>query len=233
MSPQVVNERNSPFTFCIASHQVLLRTLLRDRLIRDLHAKNAWEVSSQHELTRSLPNLRVPDLLILDADLPGDDVLACARQSLAKRYVRRIVLLTDLPAAFIAQQSLRLGFHGIITKRDSLANIQNALRAILNGGLFVSPNVCIAEANVFSRVLTPREISVIVASAKGISASTTARELKLATPTVVTHRRNSMRKIGVRSQTELVLFAIWAGMVTLEQGLAGGIPRLLGKHREF
>ncbi len=215
----LVFERGAPmpFTFGIASHQLLFRALLRDHLVGQCEGRVVGEFSNQEELARQAPSLRGADLLLLDCDLPGRDVLASAHEVVKKRLVRKVALLVAVPGAYLAQRAIQLGLHGVLHKQDSLESIQGGLTTILSGGLVISPNVCLAERTSFACVLTAREIAVLIQLASGNLPAKIARELKLAPATVVTHRRNAMKKLGLRSQLQLVLFAVRSGMISLEQ----------------
>ena len=207
------------FTFGFASHQLLLRSLLRDRLVQHCRARAVAEFSDCGELAKQGPTLRGADLLIVDSALPGGEALEHAHSLLEKRHVRKVALITDVPGAYLAQRALQLGIHGVLHQRDALECVEGALTTILSGGLYVSPNVCVADRGIFASVLTTREIAVLSLLASGQNPTVVARQLKLSPATVVTHRRNFMKKLGLRSQVGLLLFALRNGMISLGRAL--------------
>ena len=88
---------------------------------------------------------------------------------------------------------------------------------MLAGGFFVTPQVNVTDRSQFSQVLSEREVSVMEKLAVGLNPVQAARELSISVGTVLTHRRNFMRKLGLRSQLAVVLFAVRSGLVTLDQ----------------
>lgn len=66
-------------------------------------------------------------------------------------------------------------------------------------------------------MLSAREVGVLTLLATGYGNQGAAHRLKIAPATVATHRRNVMRKLGLRSQTDLVLFALRSGLVAADQ----------------
>jgi DNA-binding NarL/FixJ family response regulator len=128
-----------------------------------------------------------------------------------------VALLTDRPASYIAHLLLHRGLQGILHKRDSLEVFHSAVTTIMAGGLFVSPNICVGDRALFSRVLSDRETEVLQLLATGPTAASVGRQLGISAATVLTHRRNFMRKLGLRSELALGLFAVNSGLVAIEQ----------------
>jgi DNA-binding CsgD family transcriptional regulator len=61
--------------------------------------------------------------------------------------------------------------------------------------------------------LTPREREVLQLAAEGLTNPQIAEKLALSPRTVEMHRGNLTRKLGLRTQTELVRYAIWRGLL--------------------
>lgn len=62
--------------------------------------------------------------------------------------------------------------------------------------------------------LSPREREVLRLLALGLAAKQVAAQLDLSVKTVDNHRQNAMRKLGLRSRAEVVLYAVRTGLVT-------------------
>jgi DNA-binding NarL/FixJ family response regulator len=64
--------------------------------------------------------------------------------------------------------------------------------------------------------LTAREREVLHLVAEGLTSGDIARRLFISPRTAESHRANLMRKLGLRSRTDLVRFALQRGIVPLE-----------------
>lgn len=65
--------------------------------------------------------------------------------------------------------------------------------------------------------LTPREIEVLRFVVEGLLNKQIARQLGVALTTVISHRRNLVRKLGIRSVAGLTIYAVTKGYVDVEQ----------------
>lgn len=65
------------------------------------------------------------------------------------------------------------------------------------------------------KTLPPREHDVLVASAEGLTAKTTARRLGISPHTVRVYRDNAMRRLGAVTITQAVVIALNSGALTL------------------
>ncbi len=65
--------------------------------------------------------------------------------------------------------------------------------------------------------LTPREIEVLRLVVEGLLNKQIARRLDVALTTVISHRRNLVRKLGIRSVAGLTIYAVTKGYVDAEQ----------------
>jgi DNA-binding NarL/FixJ family response regulator len=205
------------FTFAIASHQLLLRSLLGEYIVRKTGARVVGEYGNCAELAQKGAALKNADLLLMDCDLPGADALATVKSLLDRKALRKVLLLSDFDGGFHAHQALQLGLHGVIHKRDCPKLIDAALDNVLAGGLFFSPQVAAAERTLFIRVLSSREIEVLREFAQGHKAEAVAARLGLAPATVKTHKRNAFSKLQLRSQAALVVFALRHGVIRLDE----------------
>lgn len=69
------------------------------------------------------------------------------------------------------------------------------------------------EANCAPTVLTNREVEIVTLVAQGITTRDMADQLCLSPHTIYTHRKNIMKKLGINSVSELVLYAVNSGIV--------------------
>jgi len=209
--------QSAGFRAGIVSHQVLFRELLAEHLGRRLGAAVVHECASWGQFAERSRTGPPIDLLFLDGDLPGGSPREWMPSLLRGHGCTKVALLTDRPASYIAHLLLHRGLQGILHKRDSLEVFHSAVTTIMAGGLFVSPNICVGDRALFSRVLSDRETEVLQLLATGPTAASVGRQLGISAATVLTHRRNFMRKLGLRSELALGLFAVNSGLVAIEQ----------------
>ncbi len=112
---------------------------------------------------------------------------------------------------------------GYVLKGGRVGEVVSAVRAVLKGGSYFSPEVAkeIVEqlrspqrgrAEPFS-VLSGREREVLLLIAEGLSAKEIAVDLGISPKTVEAHRTNVMRKLGAHKATELVRYALRHGLI--------------------
>jgi DNA-binding NarL/FixJ family response regulator len=201
----------------LVSHQQLLRTLLREQLGKALGTDTVLEYPSVGRLQKDEACLRVADLLIVDADLAEGSPLPAVEAVLRFRPSSKIALLTDTGGAYLAESIHRLGLRGLLHKRDPWDLTLQAVNTILAGGIWISPQIDYAGRVEFARVLSAREVEVLALFAQGYGTKGTAQRLKITPATAATHRKHIFRKLGLNSQTALVLFALRSGLVPADQ----------------
>ena len=158
----------------------------------------------------------VPDLLILDLNLPGIsgiDLLAEIR----KKYENLPVLILTMHSdPYLVKKVIDLGANGYLLKDFGEDDLINALEVVLTDGFYQSPSVKIlAEKNseLHTLHLTEREKEIIIFSANGMSSNEMADKLYLSPHTINTHRRNIYKKLGINNIKELIKFAYDEGLV--------------------
>lgn len=188
-----------------------LRALLRER--PDL--KIVGEASEGKHGLKLVEKLK-PDLVLLDLILPGLHGLEVLRKVRKLSKVLAISMRSD--EAFVAEAFLN-GAAGYVIKEDSFAEMMDALHAVLKGQRFMSRKLDQRRINRLieklgaggmapSERLTTREHEVLQMAAEGLTSSHIGNLLSISPRTVEMHRANLMRKLALRSQADLVRFAI-------------------------
>lgn len=155
------------------------------------------------------------DVVLLDLGLPdvkGVEAINVIRQV---RPEAQILVLTMHLSGGLASQVLAHGARGLVLKSDATSDLIRAVEAIERGKSFVSPSAMelivkdLAEsAKPPSHNLTPRERQILKLLAAGKANKEVAALLGLSIKTVEAHRANLMRKLDLRSLSELIHFAI-------------------------
>lgn len=159
------------------------------------------------------------DLILLDYALPdgtGKDVIdAVKRLGLDVK----IVMLSGEAGGATVKQLMDSGINGFMSKDIRPDEIGAVLASVMQGHDFTNVNTMRLQQDVKSDMeildtLTRREMDIISLCAAGKSAKQIAEELNISTHTVENHKDNIFSKIGVKSTSELILYAFRVGLVS-------------------
>jgi DNA-binding NarL/FixJ family response regulator len=158
-----------------------------------------------------------PDVVLMDIRMPDLDGLAATRALTADPEPPRIVVVTTFDLDEYVYGALRAGACGFLLKDAGPRLLVEAVRAAANGDALVSPSVTVRLlAHLAARpvgrpsaanALSPRELDVVRAVARGRTNSEIAAELFVSLSTVKTHLTNVHSKLGTRNRVEI---AAWA-----------------------
>ncbi|NDJ86940.1 MAG: response regulator [Chloroflexi bacterium] len=167
-----------------------------------------------------------PDVLLLDYDL-GLDVIGQVAAIAPDAHVL-VMSMHDNEAYALA--SLRNGATGYVLKETGREELVEAVREIADGRRYLSHslaervidfyiNTQQAEditLNVYG-TLTSREREIFHLVVNGAKNAEIADKLVISPRTVETHRANMMRKLGLRTQADLIRYAIQHGIISVEE----------------
>ena len=164
-----------------------------------------------------------PDVVVLDIRLPdinGIEVAARLREECAGT---RIVALSAFADKRFVTAMLRAGASGYVTKSAAGTELVRAIRAVAAGQGYFSPEIAGALVSELRNRPQPgeaaplgrREREVLRLIAEGVRSPAIAEQLHVTVGTIEVHRRNIMRKLGLRTVAELTKHAIREGIVSL------------------
>lgn len=155
------------------------------------------------------------NMVLLDLGLPDVSGIEAITMMRKVRPEAQILVLTMHLSGALASQVLAQGARGLVLKSDATSDLVRAVEALERGNSFVSPAVMdlvvkgLAESGKpSSQDLTPREREILKLLAEGKANKETATALGLSIKTVEAHRANLMRKLDLRSLSDLIHFAI-------------------------
>ena len=155
------------------------------------------------------------DVILLDLGLPDVSGVEAINIIRRVRPEAQILVLTMHLSGGLASQVLAQGARGLVLKSDATSDLVHAVEALERGNSFVSPAVMelvlqgLAESGKPpSNNLTPRERQILKLLAEGKANKVVATTLGLSIKTVEAHRANLMRKLDLRSLSDLIHFAI-------------------------
>ncbi len=165
-----------------------------------------------------------PDLVIIDYD-QKDFFSLTDIEKITKNYpkVNILIISNDTSIARISK-AIELGVHGFITRNSNIDEMLLAIRKINKGEKYFCSKIIeiIVTKNSYpkftfnsNRILTKREQEIVKNIALGKTNKQIGSFLGISHHTVHTHRKNIMKKLAVKSSTELALFAVDCGLIEL------------------
>lgn len=207
--------KDSTTTVMVADDQVLVRAGVT-ALLAQLPGFECIAAVEDGERCLAACAGRAPDVLLLDLDMPGRDGLEVAALVRERHPQVRIVILTGRAEAPLARRALALGAAGFVSKDFVLDELATALRSVVAGRPWISPEVALAsvgEAPPPPSPLTPRQRDVLRAIARGASNKLIARELGLSVKTVEYHRAELIGRLDLHDVASLTRYAVANGLV--------------------
>lgn len=160
-----------------------------------------------------------PDVVLLDVCMPGTNGIELIKLMLAEQPRLIILVLSMHDESLYALRALRAGAKGYLMKQQSAENVMEALRRVINGGIYVSPKF--SERLIFKAIhgsdgdlgspverLSDRELEVLQHFGRGRSTREIADALHLSVKTIETHRAHIKEKLGFKDAEEMVKFAV-------------------------
>jgi DNA-binding NarL/FixJ family response regulator len=200
----------------IADDQALVRTGFRIILEGEPDVDVVGEAADGEAAVRQASQLR-PDVALMDINMPGLNGIEATRL-LAGRTVDnpiRVVVVTTYDTDENVYMALRAGAVGFLLKDAGPGLLVHAVRTAYHGDGLITPSVLTRLLRHWSggaprpadESLTPRELDIVRAVARGMTNAELGDRLSISISTVKTHLAAVQRKIGARNRTEI---AIWA-----------------------
>ncbi|HML18063.1 MAG TPA: response regulator transcription factor [Bryobacteraceae bacterium] len=169
-----------------------------------------------------------PDLVLMDIGLPGLSGVETTAEILRYHPDCRVVILSMYDDENSVLSAIRSGARAFILKKASDADLLDALRMVVRGGAYLSPQVSdrllsrIQKGDLETRpvppvleVLSPRELQVLRMVAEGKTSKEIAVTLDLQEQTVRSYRKTMMKKLGVNNVAGLTQLALSTGLTQL------------------
>ena len=207
-------------------HQVV-RQGLRALLEAESDFSIAADTGDGLEAVKLVERLK-PGVLIVDLMMPGLNGLEVTRQVSKRSPETRVVILSMHTNEAYVLEALTKGATAYVLKESGAQDLVQAVREAVAGRRFLSPPLSerAIEAYVQQKVetgeldpyetLTTREREVLHLTAEGNSNKEIGSRLSISPRTAETHRANLMRKLGLRTLTDLIRYALRRGILPME-----------------
>lgn len=204
----------------IADDQAVFRRGLKETLADAFSKVTFGEARTAQETLESVCH-QDWDIIILDISVPGKSGMDILEELRRRRPKLPILLLSMHPEQQFARRALKAGAAGYLTKDSVPEELTEAIRKIVGGGRYVSATL--AEKLAMGRregsdlplheLLSDREFQVLRMIASGKTVKGIADELFLSVKTVSTYRARILEKTGMKTNAELIRYALQTHLV--------------------
>ena len=125
--------------FLVDDHAAIRRAL-HDLLEAEVNLTVVGETGNGFDVVKQTAQIR-PDVVVLDVSMPGITDVEMAQQISQVSPETQVILLSMHLSREHALQALRAGANGYVLKESAGAEIVNAIRTVLDGGVYLSPEV--------------------------------------------------------------------------------------------
>ncbi len=190
----------------IAEDQTMVRGALSALLSLEEDIEIVAEVSRGDEvIPAALDSL--PDVALLDIEMPGRDGLSAAAALKESLPSCRVLILTVFGRAGYLKRAMGSGAVGFLLKDAPASELASAIRRVMAGERVVDPGLAAAALSEGENPLTGREREVLVASANGATIEDIAGKLYLSEGTVRNYLSTAIKKLGAKNRVEAARLA--------------------------
>jgi NarL family two-component system response regulator LiaR len=162
-----------------------------------------------------------PDVVLLDLIMPGMSGLDVLRELQKRSSTSRVLVLTSSLDDHIVRQALQAGAQGYLLKTSRAGEMLDAIRQTAQGISALDSAVTrILQQHLTGKdplnLLTAREREVFDLLAHGMNNPQIAEKLVISEATVRTHVTSVLDKLRLRDRTQVMVFALKRGLVTLQ-----------------
>ena len=192
-------------------HPLFLKGL-KDTLLEETDFEVVDTANNGQEALEKIENLQ-PDVATLDLDMPILNGIEVAKVLLKKPQHPKLIILSMHKDTDIIRAAMALGIHGYVFKDDAVNDLVNAIRAVCDGGKYISTddknNQFLSSFNTDILVeLTKMEKLILREIALQKTTRQIADEHFISSKTVENHRANICRKLNLTGNNSLLKFAI-------------------------
>jgi len=160
-----------------------------------------------------------PNVAVIDISMPEINGIELATRLARELPDIRVLVLTLYEERSFVMRALAAGVKGYVLKRSAAENLVHAIRAVMQGDLYIDPSLTdeirqgvtkadeVRPPNSDARDLTEREASVLKFLARGLTIKEIAARLDLSAKTVDTYKSRASEKLKLKSRADIVRFA--------------------------
>ncbi len=161
-----------------------------------------------------------PDVMVMDLSMPGMGGLEGIRRILMRYEKAKILVLSMHEDLSFANQALKLGAKGYLTKNTLADDLVNSIQTVSKGDVFLSEEIAkkmgmqsISGNQDPIHELSAREFEIFRLFAEGLDIDAIASTLNISSKTVSNYQTMIKQKLNINSPVELVRYAIKVGLI--------------------
>jgi two-component system response regulator DesR len=190
----------------IAEDQTMVREALAALLALEEDVEIVAEVSRGDEVVPAALDA-LPDVALLDIEMPGGDGLSTAAALRERLPSCRVLILTTFGRAGYLRRAMESGAVGFLLKDAPASELATAIHRVMAGERVVDPGLAVAALSEGESPLADREREVLAASANGATIEDIAQKLYLSEGTVRNYLSTAIKKLGARNRVEAARLA--------------------------
>lgn len=213
---------NRPRVLLADDHQMLADAL---RAVIEPRCEVVGIVGDGRSLLEAAETLH-PDLIVLDIAMPQLNGIDAGRKLKQRLPNVKLIFMTMHEDPYLVGAALRAGASGFLLKEAAVTELTQAIDKVLKGGTFVTPNaakglssISLRGSKIRDRAPEPtqRQREVIQLLAEGCSMKQVAAQLNITCRTVAGHKYAVMELLQLKTNAELVQYAMEQGMISLHR----------------
>ena len=163
-----------------------------------------------------------PDIVVMDLGLPDMSGLEAIRAIRQENRHSKIIVLSMYSSGDFVRPAIEAGCDGYIPKSSTHTSLLQAIRVVLAGERFLHPKAATALVETFTdkpseptrfESLSEREQDVLRLTALGFTSREVGDKLFISSKTAETYRQRAMEKLGLEHRSDLIRFALRAGLL--------------------
>jgi DNA-binding NarL/FixJ family response regulator len=204
----------------IVEDQTAIREMLAEIIRLDNHFQLVGESGDGQAAFQLCMDVK-PDLLVLDAKLPGLNGVDLLRRLNKRLPDMRVLIFSGHESPILVREMLEAGAHGFVEKTAGLLEVKKGMEAVAAGSTYFGPAVAAllrdvvaqASSNHSPDFLTDREREILKLVVESHSSKDIAAKLGISMKTVDNHRSNLMRKLNLHDVASLTRYALGIGII--------------------
>ncbi|HVE44107.1 MAG TPA: UvrY/SirA/GacA family response regulator transcription factor [Gammaproteobacteria bacterium] len=191
------------------------------RLLRDAPNIKVISEASSGEEAILLAKEHMPDVVVMDVNMPGIGGLEATRKMFRYNPDLKILALTIHEEEPYPSRLLQAGVSGYLTKGCDSEEMVRAIRTVYLGRRYITPGI--AQEIAIKRftkgedspfeLLSERELQIVLMITQGQKVTDVSKKLCVSAKTINTYRYRIFQKLGVETDVELTLLALRLGLI--------------------
>ncbi len=184
------------------------------------NALNITKINTKEDLTKSLIAIK-PKVLIIDFELIDITDVSEIRELCKSNPAIRILVVSDIKSPNLILKVIDCGIKNYVLKSCEADELLEAFKAALSNKKYFCNEIMdiILDQKTVNKpisdikALTSSEIGIVKLITQGLTTKEIANQKNLSFHTIITHRKNIFRKLGISNTSELLMYAMRAGII--------------------